>query len=442
MVVTGRFVALAGVGIALCVSSSAGAADPLPRARPESVGMSTERLTRITEVLRRDVQAAQMPGAVVAVARRGKLVYFEAIGFLDAEAKIPMPKDAIFSIASMTKPFVGVGTMLLEEEGSLHLADPVARYLPAFGKVLVADERAAAPVTVDPATPATAIAKVNPFSLVPPRSPITVHDLLRHTAGMVYGSGGDTAVHKLWPRTSAEASFAFDGPAFLAKLASLPLRHHPATVWEYSLSIDVAGLVIESLTKRSLGQFLATRLWQPLGMIDTGFVVPPDKVARFARALPRDPVTGAPQAVPDSTQPRKFECGGGCAVSTAADYLRFAQMLLDGGRLGRTRLLGRKAVELMTSDHLGEAIDNPALRIDPTRAGQGFGLTVGVRTHAGLSPFTGSVGEFGWGGANGTQFWVDPRERLVVVFMAHTPGAKRAHYRRLMSSLVNGAIAD
>src|SRR6185436_4737199 len=207
-------------------------------------------------------------------------------------------------------------------------------------------------------------------------------------------------------------------------------------------SVDVLGLLVEKVSEQSLGSFLAGRVFQPLGMVDTGFVVPPAKVGRYARALPRDPETRQPQSIMDSTRPHRFECGGACGVSTAADYLRFAQMLLDGGRLGGTRVLGRKSVELMASDHLGTEIANIAARNDPTRRGVGHGLTVAVRTAPGVSPYLGSVGEFGWGGAYGTQFWVDPREGLVVVFMAHTPGTQRLHYRQLIGSLVLQAIVD
>ena len=281
-----------------------------------------------------------------------------------------------------------------------------------------------------------------PIRTVPLRVPISIQDLMRHTAGMAYGWEGKTALFKLWPSSAADFARQYDGPGFLAKLETLPLIHHPASVWMYSVSIDVLGLLVEAVAGQSLGRFLDQRVFQPLGMVDTGFVVRPDQVPRYARALHRDPESGQPQAITDSTRPYRFECGGACAVSTAADYLRFAQMLLDRGRLGKTRILGRKSVELMTSDHLGTEIENAAAQADPTRRGRGYGLTVSVRTQPGVSPFMGSVGEFGWGGAYGTQFWVDPHEQLVVVFMAHTPGTQRAHYRQLIESLALQAITD
>jgi CubicO group peptidase (beta-lactamase class C family) len=265
---------------------------------------------------------------------------------------------------------------------------------------------------------------------------------MRHTAGMAYAWEGSTRVHKLWPGSPAEFARTHDGPGFLAKLETVPLLHQPASVWVYSVSNDVLGLLVEAVARQSLGQFLQGRVFQPLGMVDSGFHVPPDKLKRYARALASDPDSGRPQTMIDSTKPHRFDCGGACAVSTAADYLRFGQMLLDGGRLGRTRILGRKSVELMTSDHLGPEIASPAVIADPTRRGTGYGLTLGVRLHPGVSPYLGSVGEFGWGGAYGTQFWVDPREQLVVVFMAHTPGNQRLHYRQLIGSLVLQAIVD
>jgi CubicO group peptidase (beta-lactamase class C family) len=407
---------------------AARAAEPLQRTRPEAVGLDPARLGRIRKVLERDVAEGRMPGAVVAIARRGKLAYFEAIGFLDRDKKIPMRKDAIFSIASMTKPLTGVATLILQEEGKLHLGEPAAMYLPQLASMKVA---------TDPdVTDAVAL------KTVPLRVPISIQDLMRHTAGMAYAWEGTGAAYKRWPGSPADFADQDDGPGFLGKVQSWPLLYQPATAWVYSVSVDVLGLLVEKVSGQSLGAFLADRLFQPLGMVDTGFVVPPGKVERYARALPRDPGTGQPQAIMDSTRPHRFECGGACAVSTAADYLRFAQMLLDGGRLGGTRVLGRKSVELMTSDHLGTEIANVAARNDPTRRGVGHGLTVAVRTEPGVSPYLGSVGEFGWGGAYGTQFWVDPRERLVVVFMAHTPGTQRLHYRQLIGSLVLQAIVD
>jgi CubicO group peptidase (beta-lactamase class C family) len=405
------------------LATAAHAGEPLPRARPDALGVSSARLARIGKVLEQDVASGRMPGAVVAVARRGKLIYYEAFGYLDRERGVRMPRDAIFSIASMTKPLTGVAALILQEEGRLHLAEPASMYLPGLGKMQVA-------------------ADATSGRTVPQRVPISIQDLMRHTAGMAYGFSGTSPLNKLWPNTPDAFARDHDGAGFLALLQPLPLLHQPASVWEYSVSVDVLGLLVEAVARQTLGQFLAARLFQPLGMVDSGFVIPPEKVKRYARALPRDPETGQPQAVTDSTSAHRFDCGGACGVSTAADYLRFAQMLLDGGRLGEVRILGRKSVELMASDHLGTEIENPVTTTDPTRRGVGYGLTVSVRVAPGVSPYLGSPGEFGWGGAYGTQFWVDPREKLVVVFMAHTPGSQRAHYRQLIGSLVLQAIVD
>jgi CubicO group peptidase (beta-lactamase class C family) len=425
--------ARAGLAVAMLLATAAAQAEdkgklPLPRARPDTLGVSSARLARIGQVLDKDVADGRMPGAVVAIARRGKLIYFEAFGFLDRQAGTRMPKDALFSIASMTKPLTGVATMILQEEGKLHLAEPAARYLPALGKLRVAADASV--------TDAAAI------RTVPLKYPISIQDLMRHTAGMAYAWEGTSAVFKLWPGSAAEFARQYDGPAFLAKLETLPLVAQPATVWTYSVSNDVLGLLVETVAGQTLGQFLSARLFQPLGMVDTGFVVPADKVKRYARALPTDPETGRPQSIADGSKPYRFECGGACAVSTAADYLRFGQMLLDRGRLGKVQILGKKSVELMTSDHLGTHIAVPVEQTDPTRRGQGYGLTMSVRRFPGVAPYLGSEGEFGWGGAYGTQFWVDPREQLVVVFMAHTPGSQRLHYRQLIGSLVLQAITD
>lgn len=402
--------------------------DPLPRARPEDAGMSPERLARIGEVLRADIDAGKLPGAVIAVARNGKLVMFQAYGFRDKGAGTPMTTDTIFNIASMTKPMTAVAALSLEEQGKLLIDDPIHRYLPAFRdmKVAALDLGGAAITGTTPAA-----------------RPITIRDLLTHTSGLIYGGRGTTAVHKLYPAGSAAAAEALTGPEFLAKLASLPLLHQPGQVWDYGFGLDVAGLLIESLTEQSLGANLDATLWKPLGMADTGFVIPAANAGRYARALPTDPETGQPQTVgPNALQPTKFECGGGCAVSTAGDYLRFATMLLNGGTYNGTRILGRKTVEYMTANQLGPEVRNLIGNADPTRAGFGFGLGLAVRTTPGIVHSLGSVGEFSWPGASGTNWWVDPRERLAVVFMAHTPGPARWHYRELISALVYQAITD
>jgi CubicO group peptidase (beta-lactamase class C family) len=409
--------------VMLAVAFPALAADPLPRATPESVGMSSSRLARIGATLRADIDTGRMPGAVVAIARKGKLVYFEAFGFLDKAAGTPMTTDAIFSIASMTKPIVGVGALTLYEDGKVLINDPVANYLPQIGKMPVAVMRkdATGQMVVD---------------TVPVTRPMLIHDLMRHTSGLIYGGRGSTPVHKLYPASSGTSGTTMTSAEFLDKLGTIPLMYQPGTTWEYGLSIDVLGLVIEQVSGQSLGQYLQQRVFKPLGMADTGFIVPPEKVKRYAKALPNDPETGKPQTVLDSTRPLKFECGGGCAVSTAADYIRFAQMLQNRGSLGKVRILAPKTVEYMTADHMGPEIQNNIARTASTLEGFGFGLTVAVRRETGIAGIMGAPGDFTWGGAYGTNFWVDPKDELSVVFMAHVPGEIRTHYRQVISAFV------
>jgi CubicO group peptidase (beta-lactamase class C family) len=415
--------------VVIAVLTLPAAAEPLPVAEPEAVGMSSQRLERIGQTLRADIDKGRMPGAVVAIARKGKLLYYQAFGFLDKAAGTPMRKDAIFSIASMTKPMTSVATMLLVEEGRLFITDPVGAYLPALGKMPVA-------VMKTDASGQTVV------DTVPAKRVMTIQDLMRHTSGLTYGGRGTTAVHKMYPASSESAPRDYTGAEFIEKLGTLPLLHHPGTVWEYSFSTDVLGLLVEAVTKQSLGQFLDTRVFKPLGMVDTGFVVPSEKVSRYAKVLPNDPDTGKPQSTVGRTKPTKFECGGGCAVSTVADYLRFAQMLLNRGKLGSAQILGRKSVELMVADHLGPEIQNNVEKTDPTRAGFGFGLGFAVRRAPGISGILGSPGDINWGGARGTYFWVDSKEELVVVFMAHTPGPTRLHYRKVINALALQALVD
>ena len=411
-------------------SQAAGLPDagPLPRAAPGAVGMSSERLARIIPVLRAEAEARRLPGAVLAVARRGHLVFHEAIGYLDADQSTPMPLDAIFAIASMTKPIVGAAALMLLEEGRLGLADPVERYLPQLGARRVA-------VLNEPV-----LSGCGPVETVAAERSITIEDLMRHTSGLTYGGRGTTAVHRLYPASSDAAGASLDVAEFLDRLAAAPLLFQPGTVWEYGLSIDVLGLVVEAIAGQGLGGFLEQRLFHPLGMTDTGFQVPLGKLGRLARPLARDPDTGATQTVPDRGKALRFECGGAGLASSAADYLRFVQMLLDGGSLGETRVLGRKTVEMMRTNRLTSGIENRIFAVDPLSDGYGFGLTVAVRERAGC--LMGSPGDFYWNGAYGTHWWADPQEQLAVVFMAQTPGLQRRRYRQIVNALVYQAIID
>jgi CubicO group peptidase (beta-lactamase class C family) len=401
---------------------------PLLSVQPEAVGMSSTRLARIIPALNAEVEAGQLPGAVVAIARHGHLVFHEAVGHLGPDRSTPMPRDALFAIASMTKPVTGVAALMLWEEGRLGLADPVERFLPQLGnrRVAVLNERV--------------MAGRGPIETVPAARPITMLDLMRHTSGLTYGGRGTTAVHALYPASSNAAGATLDTGAFLDRLAAAPLLYQPGTVWDYGLSIDVIGLVVETLSGQSLGSFLNQRLFGPLGMKDTGFQVLADKVARLARPLPRDPDTGATQIVPDRAEALRFECGGGGLASTALDYLRFAQMLLGGGILGETRILGRKTVEAMRTSRMTPDIENRIADLDPNSDGYGFGLTVAVRERAGT--LMGSLREFYWNGAYGTLWWADPAEDLAVVFMAQVPGEQRRRYRPIINALVYQALTN
>jgi len=404
------------------------AADPLPRAKPETVGMSSERLARIGEALRADVEKGRLPGAVVAVARKGKLVYYQSFGYLDKDAGTKMQNDAIFSIASMTKPMVAVGALTLLERGQLAIDEPVGTYLPPLSKMQVA------------------VLKANDggagFDTVAAQRQVTIQDLMRHTSGIIYGGRGATPVHKLYPASSSAAGTGMTGKEFIDKLGSLPLLHQPGSTWDYGFGLDVLGVVIEKISGQPLGQYLEAQVFKPLGMKDTAFAVPPEKAKRYAKPFANDPDTGKPQFVLDLTKPLRFECGGGCAASTAGDYLRFAQMLLDGGKLEGKRILSRKTVEYMLANQLAPNTVNLIANADPTSADMGFGLGVAVRTTPGIVRKVGSVGEFSWNGAYGTSWWADPKENLAVVFMAQTPGPIRWHYRYVINALVEQAIVD
>ena len=417
-----RIVALAALALAVLLPRHVPAAG-LPTAKPEDVGLSSTRLALIERTLRADVEKGRVPGAVVLIARKGRVAYLTSVGMRDPSSRAPMTPDAIFAIASMTKPMTSVATMMLYEEGRLLLSDPVSKYLPAIGTMQVGVER----------TDATGKTTVH---LVPVEREMTIQDLLRHTSGLTYNNRGTTAVHKLYPDTPAVRSAGPD--EFIALLAKAPLRSQPGTKWEYSHATDVLGRVVEVVAGTSLGAFLQERVWTPLQMADTAFWVPADKQSRLARPFAKDPDTGKAIDMRDITQKPKFECGGGCAVSTVPDYARFAQMLLNHGSLDGVRILGRKTVEYMTADHLGPNITRGGDYIPGD--GYGFGLGFAVRQGAGVANTNGSGGDFNWGGAYGTYFWVDPKEELVVVSMTQAPGPVRIHYRQLIRSLVLQAL--
>ena len=397
----------------------------LPTVKPEEVGLSSARLARIAEVLKADVERGRIPGAVVLVARKGRVAYFEAVGFRDKTTGAAMTPDAIFRIASMTKPLTTVAAMSLWEEGRLLLGDPVSKHLPALANQKVGVER------VDPATGKPAV------QTVALDRPMTIQDLMRHTSGLTYGNRGTTAIHQLYPQSSTVASQTLTSEELIERLAGTPLLHQPGTVWEYGLSVDVLGRVVEVVAGKPLGQVLEDRIFRPLGMRDTMFLLGPDRASRLAQPLATHPETGQPYTVPDPTAKRKFDCGGGCAVSTVRDYARFAQMLLNRGALDGARVLAARTVDFMTTDHLG-----PIARPAAYSAGPGYtwGLGFAVRQDPGLSHMAGTPGDYFWPGAYATYFWVDPKLDLVVVSMLQSPLGR--HYNPLMRSLVHQAIVD
>jgi CubicO group peptidase (beta-lactamase class C family) len=409
----------------LVVGTRTTSGSELPTTRPERVGLSAERLERITRTLRNDVEQGRIPGAVVLVARKGQVAYFEAVGFRDKAAGAPMRTDAIFRLASMTKPIVSVPALMLVEEGRLFLSDPVAKYVPAVGKMRVGVETVGGdgkPV----------------MTTVPPSRRMTVQDLMRHTSGITYRSLGTGEIHKMYPESAGWASANLTMDEFMEQLGKAPLLHHPGTTWGYGFSTDVLGRVVEVISGKPLQAFLEERIYRPLQMADTSFRVSPQNRGRIAQPLANDPDTREPFPVPDPTAAAKFDCGGGCAVSTAGDYARFAQMLMNRGVLEGTRILSRKTVEHMTSDHLSANISRGSVYVPG--AGYTFGLGVALRQDNGVSSLPGSAGDYFWYGAYGTSFWVDPKEQLVVVCMMQSPLV--VHYIKLMRSLVLQSIVD
>ena len=402
----------------------AASAQSLPTASPESVGLSSERLDRISRTFREDVAKGTLPGAVLLIARDGKIAYHEAFGALNPQTKAPMGKDAIFRIYSMTKPFTSVAAMTLVEDGKIALADPIAKYIPSFKDVKVGVEEPA-----ENGKPA--------LRLTAPRRPPTVHDLLRHTAGLTYGVFGDGLV-----KAAYRDAKLFDGDPdnaeFSERIAKLPLMFQPGGTWEYSHATDILGRVVEVASGKSLHAFMKERLFDPLGMPDTAFYVPDAaKHGRIAEPFENDRQIGAGAVMFDPRETRKWESGGGGALGTSTDYARFLQMLLDGGTLDGKRYLGPKTVAYMTSDHLGDRIA-PGPTYLPGE-GYGFGLGFAVRRQTGVSPVPGTTGDYNWGGAGGTYMWVDPKERLFVVFMMQSP-KQRVYYRSILKDMVYAAI--
>ena len=408
-----RITRTSSIGMLAILLSVAACSQPLPLAnRPEDVGISSERLERVKQHMKEDVDAGRIPGAVLLIARHGKIAALYTIGFQDRRLRKPMRDDSIFRIASMSKPITSVAAMILAEQGKLDIGSPVAQYLPEFKDVKVGVEKAAL------------------------KRPMTVQDLLRHTSGLTYGIFGSSPVDDLYKKSNFFASQSLRD--MVATIASLPLAHQPGEVWEYSVSTDVLGRIVEVVSGMELDRFVAEHITDPLKMPDTGFYVNASQATRLARP---DSALAMPGSDP-TVRPAVLSGGGGMLAS-AGDYARFCQMLLNGGELEGVRILSHKTVELMTSDQLPPSTERHsavALTLDafgPTpEMGVSFGLGFAVRTAPGRNPVPGSVGDYFWAGITGTHFWVDPKEKLVVVLMVQIPQATLVPYWRQTRTLV------
>jgi CubicO group peptidase (beta-lactamase class C family) len=405
----------------------------LPKSnRPEEVGFSSTGLDRLTRLFQGEIDRGAIPGATLLVARDGKLAYFEALGYQDREKRLPMKPDAIFRIASMTKPITSVAVMMLAEEGKIDLIAPVSQYLPEFKDLKVGVEK------IDPTTGKPVL------SLEDLHRQMTIQDLLRHTSGLVYGPFGNSLVHQAYNNANL-----FDGnqtlAEFVTKLAKLPLAHQPGTVWEYGMSTDVLGRIVEVVSGMPFDRFVEDRITGPLHMNDTAFYLNSAQARRVAEPQV-DPATGKRTPVNNveelTKEKQKWFSGGGGLLSTAPDYARFCQMLLNRGELNGLRLLSPKTIAVMTSDQLPPDILRSGFEdIAPTLdMGQSFGLGFAVRTEAGYNPLSGSVGNYFWAGAYGTYFWVDPQEKMFALLLVQMPFEQAGHYRRAFREAVYGAL--
>ncbi len=411
--------------VLLSLSVLCAPAAPLTRATPEEVGMSSARLERLTAVLKSAIDSGELPGAVMMIARDGKLIYSQSLGWQDKNTGLPMREDSIFRIYSMTKPLVSVAAMTLVEQGKLSLDEPVSKYIPAFSDTKVGVE-------------STNASGETVFELVAPDRPVTIHDLLRHTSGLTYQMRGTpTEVKKRYKQANIFSQH-WTLEDFANAIAKMPLQFQPGTTWEYGHSVDVLGRVVEVAAGMSLDRYLDQAIFQPLGMDDTAFRVDTGKQDRIAEPIP-DKYTGKTPKLLDVRNPVSFFAGGHGLTSTAGDYLRFSQMLLNGGELDGKRVLGPKTVRFMASNHLNESISKGSSYIPGP--GYGFGLGFATRLEYGQSNWPASIGEFYWGGYAGTYFWIDPEEDLVVSYMSQEP-VRRQHYRVLLRDLVYQAIVE
>ena len=391
---------------------------------PKVAGFSEEGLRNIDRFLASEMAQKRVPGAVVGILRDGKLVYLKAHGVRDPATQSPMQTDSIFALASMTKPMVAVGALALTQQGKLPLFGKVADHYPEVGQMKVAVKKPDGSVALEA-----------------PKRGMTIQDLLRHTSGLTYGGRPDTSGAALAPYPAGGELPSMKGSAaFVQRISGLSLVYQPGTVFEYSTSFEMLGAVLEKVSGQSLDAYLRDAIWAPLGMNDTGFHVAPAKQVRQAHPFKLNPLDGKPQKIEVLDNATTFECGGGCSLGTVPDYLRFGQMLANGGEFNGKRVLSPQMVQLMTSNHLTRTIDNRVANVEPHRDGYGFGLGVAVRMEPGLAAVPGNAGEYSWNGAYGTGFFVDPKEKLVVVFGTAAPGDLRKYYREQIQDLVYGAM--
>jgi len=408
---------------ALALASLIGTAHaqlPLPMAAsPEEVGLSSAQFKKIEAVTKAHIDDGLMPGAVMLVARRGKVAWVSVQGKRDAAAPDAMKQDSIFRIYSMTKPIVSVTLMQLVEEGRLQISDPVSKYLPEIGKMKVGTEA--------PGPDGRPV-----LHLSDQTRPMTVQDLLRHTSGLTYGSRGASQINASYVEAGI-GDRSVTAEEMVTRLSKLALKFNPGDRWEYSVAVDVQGRLIEVITGKKLSEAVAERILQPLGMKDTGFQVPVDKVARAAQPGPRP--SGQPMTprfkVDDGA---KYESGGGGMMSTLEDYLRFTSALANGGVFQGKRIIGSKTLEFMTADHTLNRPGRPP--------GLGFGLGFEVRQRTGDSALPGSVGEYGWAGNAGTLFWIDPKEQLIAIYMVQVSDPDRIALRNQFRTMVQAALID
>ncbi len=412
-------VVVCGIGPGLRRAQAQG----LEFADPASVGLSSERLERLSQFLRADVADGRIPGAVMLVARRGKIAYLHAFGMRDGTSGTAMPEDGLFRIGSMTKPITIVAALSLIEEGRFRLSTPITQFLPQFAHMMVATEKTNAKGDVE-------------LDLVPANRPILIVDLLRHTGGFIYETAGDTKIKQLY-RAAGIGAPGETAAERVDKLATMPLAHQPGTVWDYGRGIDVLGRICEMVSGMRLSQFLQARVLDPLQLHDTAFWVPPEKRERLAGFAPSR--SGRERPLRDLTQPPQGETGGTGLVSSARDYARFLQTLVNGGELGGARVLSRKTVELMTTDQLDAEVktEGPGYFPGP---GYGYGLGFAVRRTLGIASELGSVGDYLIEGIDNTFAFVDPKEQLVAVLMVQA--FDWFYYRPMIMDLVEQSIVD